>query len=98
MQSNEIEQNELSSVDSRAFGLSSKIKIGKRTEKDWYIIIDRKSRIIMKDGERINDIIEAVKKVRPEVNIGLAALPAVCSKTTAYLSKRGIAVNKLKVD
>jgi hypothetical protein len=98
MQSKEIHKSKLSFVDAKTFGLSSKTKIGKHSDKDWFVVIDRKSRIIMKDGVRILDIVAAVRKSRPEINLGLAAFPAVCSKTTTYLSARGISVVKLIID
>ena len=44
-------------IDPKLYGLHSRI-ILRKNKKDIYIVIDRKSRIIMKDGHRIFEIVK----------------------------------------
>lgn len=83
-------------LDTRKFGLSTRIIIGQLENLSIYIIIDRKSRIIMRDGLRIIRIVEHLKKVYLGVPVGLATNAAICSKTTAYLKENGVEVAVLE--
>ena len=48
-------------VDPRVFNLSNRLNIQENDKKDVFFIVDRKSRIIMKDGIRIFNQIQKVK-------------------------------------
>jgi len=98
MQQSKIQIQELTFIDPKTVGLSTKTKIGKLTEDEWYIVIDRKSRVIMKDGERVERIAAILKKRNPRRKVALATSAPVCSKTTVYLSARGISIKDLKTN
>ena len=63
--------------------------------KKIFIIIDRKSRIIMKDGHRIVEIANKIKAVKNEKSVGVMSNAPVCSKTQKFLMNNGIAVKGL---
>lgn len=54
------------------------------------IIIDRKSRIIMKDGLKIIDYFNVLKKHFPNKQCILKTNTPVCSKTINFLKEEGI--------
>lgn len=55
------------------------------------IIINRKSRIIMKDGERILGYVKAIQgALRKPISIETSA--PVCSKTKAYLQTQSVLI------
>ena len=77
-------------ISPKDFGLNSKIRLIKYKDHIG-IIIDRKSRIIMKDGYRILD---QVKKINETTNtaIHLYSSAPVCSKTKAFLNNANILI------
>ena len=52
---------------------------------DIFIIIDRKSRIIMKDGHRISEQAKSILSMEPGIRIKVATSAPMCSKTKEYL-------------
>ncbi len=80
-------------LDAREFGLSARTRIGRLVNSSVvYIVMDRKSRIIMRDGLRIMRIVEQLKKELPGVPVGLTTNAAICSKTTAYLKENSVEI------
>ena len=75
------------------YGLNTKVRLIQ--SKDHIgIVIDRKSRIIMKDGIRI---LGQAKKIRHKTNnvIRLYTSAPVCSKTKAFLNKHNILIDSI---
>tara|TARA_B100001142_G_scaffold134382_1_gene135859 strand:- start:9275 stop:9478 length:204 start_codon:yes stop_codon:yes gene_type:complete len=58
------------------------------------IVVDRKSRIIMKDGKRILDQANAIKKTDKRSVVLLTSAP-VCGKTKSFLSNNNISIKSL---
>ena len=56
------------------------------------IVKNRKSRIIMKDGEKILESAKQIQSVSPKTKVSLITNAPVCSKTTKYLFENGIKV------
>ena len=83
-------------VDPRTFNLSSRINIQENDKNEVFFIIDRKSRIIMKDGIRIFNQIQKVKKERSSARFFLKTSAPVCSKTKKYLNQRNIETFDIK--
>ncbi len=79
-------------LDARKFGLSARTRIGRLVNSSVYIVMDRKSRIIMRDGLRIMRIVEQLKKEMPGVPVGFTTNAAICSKTTAYLKENSVEI------
>ena len=75
------------------YGLNSKVKLI-QSDDHIGIVIDRKSRIIMKDGVRILDQVKKIKKITNNV-IRLYTSAPVCSKTKAFLNKHNILIDSI---
>lgn len=75
-------------------GLSSRVVLEEDGDR-MRIVINRKSRIIMKDGERIAEMAGKIKKVYPDKAIVLATTAPVCGKTRPWLEERGITVDEI---
>jgi len=82
----------MEAVDPRNYNLSSKTKLLKDSSGSIFIVIDRKSRVIMKDGNRLVKIAEHIKEVNQNKNISLLTSAPVCSKTKKLLSQNNISV------
>jgi len=83
------------SVNPKTYNLSPRIKLLKDSAGSLFIVIDRKSRIVMKDGSRIIKTAEHIKKVNQNKTISLLTSAPVCSKTKILLSKNNISVLSL---
>ena len=72
------------------YGLKSRTLLVKIEENHIGIVKNRKSRIIMKDGNKILESAEQIKKVSPGTKVSLITNAPVCSKTEKYLLGNGI--------
>ena len=79
-------------IDSKLFDLTPSTKLKQVGTNQFDIIIQRKSRIIMKDGEGILAKVGKIKHHVPKAKISLRTSAPVCSKTEAFLKKHGISV------
>ncbi len=84
----------MKTINSNVYGLSSRIKLVKKDNR-IFILIDRKSRVIMKDGYRIVEIVKKIKLVEAGQEIGVLSSAPVCSKTQKYLCDRSIEITNL---
>ncbi len=82
-------KKKLKTVNANEFGLSGQIMIGVDNKNNHYIIKNIKSRIIMKDGEKINEIANQIKPNTKGL-VFLATTAPVCSKTKNYLEEKKI--------
>ena len=84
-------KKKLKTINADGFGLSSRIKLAIDGKDNHYIIKNIKSRIIMKDGEKINKI---ASQIKPNIkgHVFLAATAPVCSKTKNYLEEKKIKI------
>ena len=83
----------MQSLSPKDYGLNSKVKLI-QSDDHIGIVIDRKSRIIMKDGIRILDQVKKIKKINNNV-IRLYTSAPVCSKTKVFLNKNNILINSI---
>ena len=79
-------------LDPRKYGLSSRIKLSQNIKREIFLEIDRKSRVVMKDGLRIFDIAEKVKETEQQSSFFLITSAPVCSKTKLYLKGKNIII------
>tara|TARA_B100000686_G_C16215622_1_gene677642 strand:- start:347 stop:604 length:258 start_codon:yes stop_codon:yes gene_type:complete len=79
-------------IDPRAYNLSSRTKLFQNNAGSLFIVIDRKSRIIMNDGHRIIKIAKDINEVNNNKNISLLTSAPVCSKTKKLLLDNNIPV------
>ena len=80
-------KKKLKIVNPNKFGLSGRTMIGTDNKKNYYIIKNIKSRIIMETGKKIN---ETANKIRSKTkgSVFLATTAPVCSKTKQYLEEK----------
>ena len=71
-------------IDPKKYNLTSRTTLYKKMD-DIFIIIDRKSRIIMKDGYRISEQAKSIWSVEPGIRIRVATSAPMCTKTKEYL-------------
>tara|TARA_B100002049_G_scaffold79840_1_gene58793 strand:- start:107 stop:382 length:276 start_codon:yes stop_codon:yes gene_type:complete len=81
-------------IDPKKYNLTSRTTLYKEM-KDIFIIIDRKSRIIMKDGYRISEQAKSILSTEPGIRIRVATSAPMCSKTKEYLRQVDIEVLEL---
>ena len=79
-------------VDPKTYNLSPRTKLLENNKGFLFVIIDRKSRVVMKDGNKIVKIVEDIRKVNQNKKISLLTSAPVCSKTKKHLSKYSIPV------
>ena len=77
-------------LDAKQLGVSPKTKI---IDHGAFIaiVVERKSRLIMKDGEKIIEKAKAIQKVK-NTPIYLQTSAPVCSKTKTHLEKHGVLI------
>ena len=81
-------------IDPKKYNLTSRTTLYKKTD-NIYIIIDRKSRIIMKDGYRLSEQAKSIWSMDPGIRIRVATSAPVCTKTREYLRQVNIEVLEL---
>tara|TARA_B100000470_G_scaffold90373_1_gene69663 strand:- start:586 stop:858 length:273 start_codon:yes stop_codon:yes gene_type:complete len=82
-------------LDPKKYGLSTRVVLIENEQKEIIISIDRKSRIIMKDGIKIVDQARQIQ-LQEQKTISVKTNAPVCSKTKQYLQKKGIEVRGIK--
>jgi len=80
-------------IDPKTFGLNVNVKI-KETENSFTIIINRKSRIIMKDSERILKQIKKIQKIKL-VPVNVETTAPVCNKTKLFLKSFDVKIKTI---
>ena len=80
-------------LEPHLYGLSARTNLV-QIDNSIGIVIDRKSRIIMKDGHRIVKQAYAIQ-IKENKPVVLITSAPVCSKTKQYLSANNILINSL---
>ena len=82
----------MKNIDPTQYNLSSRVDLRQDRSGDLLIIIDRKSRIIMKDGIRVLEMVKKINKIDPKKNISVRTSAPICSKTKKLLLENSIMV------
>ena len=85
----------MKNIDPTQYNLSSRVDLRQDRSGDLLIIIDRKSRIIMKDGVRILEMVKKINKIDPKKNISVRTSAPICSKTKKLLLENNITTKPL---
>lgn len=85
----------MKTVDPKKYNLSSRVSLQENSSNELCIVMNRKSRIIMKDGYRILEIAEKIKQVENKRKVKVLSSAPVCSKTRDFLNKRGLSLEAL---
>ena len=81
-------------INPTKYNLHSRVKLlGK--DKNIFIVINRKSRIIMKDGHRIVKMAKQITQIEIEKKISVLSSAPVCKKTKKFLLENHIIVKRL---
>ena len=79
-------------IDASKYGLSSRIILEQLEDNHLTIVKRIKSRIIMKDGQKILGQVNQVKLIDKDIKVSLTISGPICSRTIAFLSENGIEV------
>ncbi len=74
------------------YGLNSRTVLIEIEKNHIGIVKNRKSRIIMKDRNKILETAEQIQKISPGAEVSLITNALVCSKTEKYLLENGIKI------
>jgi hypothetical protein len=85
----------MKNIDPKKYNLSSRVILKESSNGQIFLIINRKSRIIMKDGNRILDIIQKIKTIEKDKKTSVLTSAPVCSKTRQFLNKNKVEIQKL---
>ena len=81
-------------INPKLYGLHSRI-ILRKNKKDIYVVIDRKSRVVMKNGHRIFEIVKKIRGLETGKNVSVLSGAPVCSKTQKFLTENNITIKSL---
>ena len=82
-------------IDPKKYNLSTRIKLFEDLNKQIVITIDRKSRIIMKDGLRVLEIAKKIKNHAKKQQVSLSTSAPICGKTKDFLKKNDIIIKPI---
>ena len=85
----------MKNIDPKRYSLSSRTRLRQIGNNNISIVIDRKSRIIMKDGQRIIKQAQAIHQVNSNMIVTVLTSAPVCSKTRALLLEKHIYFREL---
>ena len=89
-----IKERKMKNINPTKYNLHPRVKLlGK--DKRVFIVIDRKSRIIMKDGHRIVKIAKKINQVEVDKEVSVLSGAPVCKKTKNLLLENQIVVKSL---
>ncbi len=83
-------------VDPKSYGLPPRTVLKKTGPGKFTLVINRKSRIIMKDAKGILDKANKIKDKDSNALVSLETTAPVCSKSIQFLNKKEIAVSIIK--
>ena len=79
-------------VDPKIYGLPARTILMKKDSDRFALVINRKSRIIMKDALTIIKKVENIKEKVPDASVSLETNAPVCSKSIKFLEENDIDV------
>lgn len=80
------------SVNPGDYGLPSRTRLERLDEDHLAIRVERKSRIIMKDGRALLEKATQIKETNSMLRVSLKTSAPVCGKTRQFLEEHGVAV------
>ena len=81
----------MKNIDPKKYNFHSRVKLlGK--DKRVFVVVDRKSRIIMKDAHRILKIAKQINQVELDKEVSVLSGAPVCKKTKKFLLENDIVV------
>ena len=80
------------SIDPRNYNLSSRTILEASGENNIYIVINRKSRLIMADADKILDKVRKIKAKNRQLNVAVKTNAPVCSKSLEFYKNNNISI------
>ena len=84
----------MKNADPKLYNLPPRTKL-KKSKKGVFVVINRKSRIVMKDGYRIYEIAKQIQTFEIGKKISVLSSAPICSKTKKFLSQNDIDIKSL---
>jgi hypothetical protein len=81
-------------IDPKIYGLPPRTILMKRDSGEFILVINRKSRIIMKDALAILKKVEKIKEKVPNASVALETNAPVCSKSIKFLEEKDVDILK----
>lgn len=81
-------------LDPQSLGLPPRTIVTEIAPDTIFIVINRKSRVVMADGKKIVAKADKIKKTKPGRKVMLKTSAPVCSKTLLFLADNGIEVSE----
>ena len=85
----------MKNIDPKRYNLSPRLNLQQNELNELFIIIDRKSRVVMKDGHRIFQMVNKIQSIEKDRHISVLTSAPVCSKTRTFLSNNSISIKDL---
>ena len=82
-------------IDPKRYNLSSRLNLQQNKLNELFIIIDRKSRVVMKDAHRTLKMVNRIQSIEKDKQVSVLSSAPVCSKTRTFLSNNSIPVKDL---
>ena len=82
-------------IDPRRYNLSPRLNLQQNKLNELFIIVDRKSRVVMKDAHRILEMVNRIQSIEKDRYVSVLTSAPVCSKTRIFLSDNSISVKDL---
>lgn len=79
-------------ISPKEYGLPARTVLEQLNNDTIAIVLNRKSRIVMADGRKIQDKARKITHVKPSARVVLKTTAPVCGKTTKFLEKEGIEI------
>jgi len=84
-------------IDPAIFNLPSRSLIEETSENSFTIVMEKRSRIVMKDAEKVLEKAKKIKERFPTALVGLRISGPICSKSVNFLAEHGIEVTRYKL-
>jgi len=81
-------------VNPKLYGLPPRTILMKSDTEEFILVINRKSRIIMKDALTILKKVEKIKEKVPTASVALETTAPICSKSIKFLEEKDVDVLK----
>lgn len=82
-------------IDPELYNLPSTTKLEQIGTNQFEIVVERKSRIIMKDGQTLLTKVNKIKDRVPQAKVGLRTTAPICSKTKLFLEEHDVMIKMI---
>ncbi len=84
-------------IDPKLYGLPPRTILIKSGPEEFILVINRKTRIIMKDAKAILNKVDKIKERIPDASVSFETTAPICSKSIKFLEKNGVEIIKSSI-